>query len=297
MDKLRAMTFFCRAVESGSFAAAAQALEVVPSALSKAVAALEAELGFPLMHRSTRGFSLTEQGAAYHGQCLQILRQIEEAEQAGRPQRDLRGVLRIGMHPGLRSGTLAQLGTFLQAHPALKVETVITNAPMAVVNDGVDVVLHIGRLADSSLVARHLGSTRMVVCATPGYLARHGAPRHPRELEQHGAVTYARRDEESNTRWAFSRGDETCEVEVHARATTRDGIGLVDAVLGGCGIGRPFEISARPWLRSGALQEVLAAWQGEAQAISAVLPATGRGASAKVRAYLEHAADWLAAPA
>lgn len=288
MDKLRAMSFFCRAVQGGSFAAAAQSLDVVPSAVSKAVTALEEELGFPLMNRSTRGFSLTEQGAAYHEQCLQILRQVDEAEGLGRGEEDLRGVLRIGMHPGLRSGTLAQLGTFLQAHPALKVETLITNSPSAVVSEGLDVVLHIGRLPDSSLTARPLGWTRMVVCAAPAYLASHGVPSHPAQLAEHRAVTYARRDEESNARWSFTRGGERCDVEVRAGATTRDGIGLVDALLGGCGIGRPFEVAARPALHSGGLVELFADWQGERQAISAVLPATGRSAASKVRLYLAH---------
>src|SRR3954469_2287517 len=167
MDKLRAMQFFSRAVEAGSFAAAAQALDVVPSAISKAVAALEGELGFRLVNRSTRGFSLTEEGTTYHAQCVRILHEIEEAEALGRPGDEVRGTLRIGMHPGLRFYMLGRLGAFTASHPALVVETVITNSPAAVVTEGLDVVLHIGRLPDSTLFAHSLGTTGTVVCAAP----------------------------------------------------------------------------------------------------------------------------------
>ena len=154
MDKLRAMRFFCRVAEARSFAAAAKSLEVVPSAMSKVVAALEHDLGFRLMNRSTRGLSLTDEGAAYYEQCRQILQDIEEAEGVGRTGRaSARGTLRIGMHPAMRYLAMIGMSRFLEDQPGLKVETVTTNAPATIANEGLDLVLHIGRLADSSLVA------------------------------------------------------------------------------------------------------------------------------------------------
>ena len=294
MDKLRAMRFFCRAVEAKSFAAAAQSLDVVPSALSKLVAALEGELGFRLMNRSTRRLALTDEGAAYYEQCRQILGDIEAAENLGRSGRlQARGTLRVGMHPGLRFEMMTRLGAFLDDQPELKVETVITNSPMAVVDDGLDLVLHIGQLADSGLVARRLAWTRPVVCASPAYLRARDEPRHPAQLAQHRAVIYARRDEESNVRWLFAKGDESCAVEVPVGAVSRDGIGLVDAVLGGCGVARPFDISARRLIAAGQLQELLPDWTGERQAVTAVLPAHGRPGPAKVRLYLDFVVDLL----
>jgi DNA-binding transcriptional LysR family regulator len=287
MDKLRAMQFFCRTVEAGSFAAAAQALDVVPSVVSKAVAALEQELGFALMNRSTRGFSLTEEGSAYHRQCRQILQDIDEAEASCRPDAAPRGTLRLGMHPGLRFALLGQIGPFMHRHAGLAVETVITNTPSSVVTEGLDMVLHIGKLPDSSLVAHPLATTRTVVCASPSYLEMFGEPRHPRELAGHAAVIYARRDEEPNTCWAFSRGGERVEVDVCARAVSRDGIGLVDAALGGCGIARPFEVSVRHWVASKHLQALLQDWEGETHEITAVLPVRSRGGSGKVSTFLE----------
>lgn len=290
------MQFFCRVAESKSFAAAASSLDVVPSALSKAVAALEHELGFTLLNRSTRGLSLTDDGAAYYDRCRQIVLDIEEAESSGRSGRaHARGTLRVGMHPSLRFETLTRLGTFLEAEPNLKIETVITNTPAAVVDEGLDVVLHVGHLSDSSLLARQIGWTRSLVCASPGYLAAAGEPRHPEELARHRAVIYARRDEDANTRWVFSRDGERCEVEVSVRAIMRDGIGVIDAVIGGCGIARPFEIAARHGLKGGQLREVLADWSGERHAVQAVFPSKAGLNSAKVQRYVAYMTNLLKA--
>lgn len=295
MDKLRAMTFFCRAVEAKTFAAAAQSLNVVPSALSKVIAALEKELGISLFSRSTRSLSLTDEGAVYYEQCRQILSDIDIAEGTGRGcGAQARGTLRIGLHPGLRYALMTALKPFLDEHPTLKVETQITNAPAAVVDEGLDLVLHIGALSDSSMIARPLAWTRPIVCAAPAYLASCGEPHHPSELAGHRALIYARRDEAPNTRWTFTKDSETCDVELPVRVVSRDGVGLVDAALSGCGLARPFEIAARHLVAAGQLRELLHDWTGERQAITAVLPPQGRHATAKVRLYVEYVAALLA---
>jgi LysR family transcriptional regulator for bpeEF and oprC len=178
---------------------------------------------------------------------------------------------------------MTALGPFLDAHFELKVETLITSTASAVLDEGLDLMLHIGALSDSTMIARPLGWTRPIVCATPDYLALHGEPHHPRELAEHRAVIYARRDEASNTRWTFSKVLETCDVDVPVCVVTRDGIGLVDLALSGCGLARPLEIAARHLLSSGQLRAVLNDWTGERQAITAVLPPQGRTPPAKVR--------------
>ncbi len=295
MDKLRAMTFFCRTVEAKSFAAAAQSLDVVPSALSKVISALERELGFSLLSRSTRSLSLTDEGAEYYEQCRQLLADIDDAESMGRRgAAQARGTLRIGMHPGLRYAMMTTLQPFLDEHPDLKVETLITNAATAVVDEGLDLVLHIGALSDSSMIARTLSWTRPIVCAAPSYLASRGEPRHPAELTRHRGVIYARRDEAPNTRWRFAKGGETCEVDVPVHVVSRDGVGLVDVASSGCGVARPLEIAARHLVAAGQLREVLNDWTGERQAIAAVLPPQGRTAPAKVKLYVEYVAAMLA---
>lgn len=157
---------------------------------------------------------------------------------------------------------MTSLKPFLDEHSDLKVETLITNAASAVVDEGLDLVLHIGALSDSSMIARPLGWTRPIVCATPAYLASRSEPQHPKELAQHRAVIYARRDEASNTRWIFPKGRETCEVDVPVCFVSRDGVGLVDAALSGCGLARTLEIAARHLLRADRLGDLAPCYPG-----------------------------------
>jgi DNA-binding transcriptional LysR family regulator len=285
MDKLRAMRFFCRTVESRSFASAAAALDVVPSALSKTIAALERELGSRLINRSTRRMSLTEEGVAYYENCRTLLREIDDVEaglRSGRQQ--LRGTLRVGLHPALRELVLVRLGSFVEQHAQVKIETTVTNSASAVVEEGLDALIHIGTLADSNLVVRRLSWARPVVCAAPAYLQACSVPRHPKDLETHRAVIYGRADEDSNATWTFLRGRTNFRVDVPVRVVVRDGIGVTDAIAGGSGIGRPFDVAVHRLLASGAVRPLLSAWTGPRQAISAVMPA-GKP-SMKVEAFI-----------
>lgn len=288
MDKLRAMRFFCRAVEAKTFAAAAKALDVVPSALSKTIAGLEEDLGFKLINRSTRQMSLTEGGAAYYAQCRTVLEQIEEMEVGGREGlRKLKGSLRVGMHPGLRYPVLSALGRFLNQHVDLQVETEITNSPSAVIDRGLDLVLHIGELSDSSLVARRITWTRSIACASPAYLETWGVPTNPDDLTRHRAVIYGRQDEEANTTWTFVKEAQVRHVKVPVAVVTRDGIGLIDAAIGGCGIARPYDIAVRRLLDGHQLKEVLDSWSSVQYEITAVLPSGSRNSPAKAEAFIE----------
>jgi LysR family transcriptional regulator for bpeEF and oprC len=289
MDKLRALRFFVQAVESGSFAAAAHALDVVPSALSKTIVALERDLGFTLFNRSTRKLALTVEGETYYTRCRQALGQLEDAEAAARGANvEPQGVLRIGMHPALRAVVLGGTGQLLEANPRMKLETLITNSPAALLGRGLDVVLCIGSLPDSTLIAPRLGWARFVVCASPDYVRRWGEPKRPEDLARHRAVIFARSDEEPNTRWEFIRGSERRVVSVPVGAVIRDGVGLVDAGAGGAGVLRPYEIAARHHIAAGRLRILMPEWSGPKHPVFAVFPRS-RQSPAKVRAFLEFA--------
>jgi DNA-binding transcriptional LysR family regulator len=182
---------------------------------------------------------------------------------------------------------LGALGPFLEQHPNITIETVVTNSPAAVVDEGLDVVVRIGELADSGLLAKPLGQVRSIVCGAPAYLASVGEPQHPGDLARHRAIIYGRRDEASNAEWIFFRKTERVKVLVPVRVVMRDGIGVADAAAGGCGVALPIDISVRHLLRSGALHALLPDWVGEQYPMYAVT-APGRGrTSAKVQALLE----------
>lgn len=288
MDKLHAVRCFCRVVEAKSFAAAAQALRVVPSGLSKTIAALERELGFRLLNRSTRRLSLTHEGEVYYEQCRSLMQGLEEAEATARSGgTQAQGNLRIGIHPGLRVVVFGSFGRFLHNNPGLKIETVVTNSASAVLDEGLDLVVRIGRLPDSGLIARRLGVVRSIACAAPSYLQAFGEPVHPLDLANFQAIIYGRRDEVSNADWTFTKAHDRVTVSVPVRLVLRDGIGVTDAAVGGCGVALPFDISVRHLLRSGLLCPLLSKWSGEQQPVFAVMP-SGRGSGlAKVRACLE----------
>jgi LysR family transcriptional regulator for bpeEF and oprC len=293
MDKLRAMKFFCRTVEAKSFAAAAHALDVAPSVLSKVISALEADLRFTLFNRSTRRLSLTEAGSSYYERCRQLLVEIEEAEsiaRAGAVQPT--GMLRVGIHPSFRNALIPELADFLASNPDLSIETTLTNSPASLLEQGLDVVLLIGKLADSEFIGRALGTTQLLTCAAPAYLDRLGRPRHPRELGEHRVVLPGRRDEDLSVRWAFSRKKEREVVTVRPTLIVRDGIGLVDATLGGVGIARIYDHAATGHVADGRLEAVLPDWSAGREPIQAVFPSR-RHVPAKVRAFLDFASGFL----
>jgi DNA-binding transcriptional LysR family regulator len=169
----------------------------------------------------------------------------------------------------------------------MKVETFITNAPTALVERGFDIVLSIGPLPDSRLVVRRLAWADVIVCASPGYLRRWGQPKRPQDLAEHRAIIYARPDEEPNTRWEFTRGTRREIVSVPVGMVVRDGVGLVDAGVGGAGVLRPYELAARRHVAAGSLRILIPEWSGSRQPVSAVT--SSRLVPAKVRAFLEYA--------
>ena len=293
MDKLRALKFFCRVVETRSFVSASHALNVPPSVVSRVISALESDLKCTLFNRTTRKLSLTDGGAAYYEHCRQLLIDSEEGDAIAR-QGAVKptGTLRLGCHPSFRMWLGRSIGAFLSASPDVNVELVVTNSPTALLDDGLDVVLLIGRTADSSFIAKQLGWMPLVTCAAPRYLDQHGRPSEPRDLRNYRAVIPGRRDEESFTRWTFSKGAERQTVMVPVSLIIRDGIGLTDTAIGEAGVAQIYEIAARPHLHNGELERVLKDWSANRQPVYAVFP-NRRNVPAKVRVFAEFAKSVL----
>src|SRR5947208_11169769 len=168
MDKLRALQYFVQVTERRSLSAAARALEISPSAVSKVITSLEDTVGFPLFQRSTRHLSLTPNGEIYLERCRGILQELEDAENEAKRQGDIpRGIIKVGLHPAFRIPFFSEIGRFLERYPELRVETKITNSPSVLLDEGFEVLIRAGDLPDSTLVARRIGWLEWVVVASP----------------------------------------------------------------------------------------------------------------------------------
>jgi len=192
MDKLRAIEAFVAVVDAGSFVGAADALRSSKAAVSRLVQELEAHLGARLLHRTTRRLSLTEAGRDYHQRAQQILEELEEADSAAsQSSRRAVGLLKVNAPLSFGILHLAPLwGSFLAMHPEIELDLTLSDRVVDIVEEGYDLAIRITRMPDSSLVSRRLASTRIVLCASPGYLAAHGTPATLAEIAQHRVIGY-----------------------------------------------------------------------------------------------------------
>lgn len=193
MHRLDAMQAFVRVAEMASFTRAADSLGLPKASVSTAVQQLEAWVGTQLLHRTTRRVQLTQDGRAFYERCQDLLADMDEVQHLFvRTPQALRGRLRVDMPARFaRHFVLPQLPAFLHDHPQLELELSCTDRRVDVVREGFDCVLRVGTLADTSLIARPLGQLRVVTCASPAYLQRHGMPQSPEDLHAHRMIHYA----------------------------------------------------------------------------------------------------------
>ncbi|WP_271407746.1 LysR family transcriptional regulator [Pseudomonas sp. Q1-7] len=286
MNLFEDMRVFVVVVETGGFSAAAQRLNIAKSVVSRRMSALERHLECRLFNRTTRRLSLTETGLEYFEHAQRILRDLAEAEEATRGlQRELRGRLRLAapMSFGLKHLSPA-LNEFMRAHPGLEVELDLNDRYVDLVNEGYDLTLRIGRLPDSTLVARELGPCPHAVCASPAYLAEQGIPEVPDDLRKHQCLGYKNRA--SSSQWQFLMGREWRSVVVRPRLIANNGEVLVQAAVDGLGLVSLPRFLLEESLASGALVEVLRDFPLPSSQIYAVCP-PGRRLPAKVRALID----------
>jgi DNA-binding transcriptional LysR family regulator len=193
MDRFQSMQVFAAVADGGSFIGAARTLGLSKPAVSRHVAELESRLGVRLLHRTTRRLSLTPEGEAFRVRCKALLADLEaaEAEVTHRADRAI-GVLKVNVPVSYGLLRLAPLwGRFMAQHPQVELDVTLSDRFVDLVEEGFDLAVRIGRLGDSSLVGRRLGSTRLVACASPQYLREHGVPSHPQELAHHRTIGYS----------------------------------------------------------------------------------------------------------
>jgi len=284
MDRLAAMQAFVRVVEAGSFSAAARALNMGQPAISKTVAQLEARLGVRLLMRSTQGLSPTEAGRSFYERAKRSIEEADEAEAVARGAgKGLTGRLRISAGVTFaRLHIVPRLPKFLAAHPGLTLDVVLDDRIIDLIEEGVDIALRMGPLADStSLSARKLASGPHHVLGTPAYFARSGVPATPAELAGHAAVIYT---QQGAGTWCFRQGATEVSVTVSGPLRVSAAEGVRAAVLADMGLTIASAWMFGPELESGAVQRVLTDWSLPPIDLWAVYP-TGRMPSAKARAF------------
>ncbi len=294
MDRFAAMETFVRVVETGSFSSTARHLRVGQPAVSKSVAQLEARLGVTLLTRSTRGLVPTEAGLNFYERAKAALAEADEAELVARGAGGgLTGRLRVCAAVTFgRLYLMPRIPDFLAAHPGLELEVVLDDRTIDLVQEGIDVALRMGALADSTLTARRLTQSRRVVVGTPAYFARVGVPREPFDLAQHEAVIYTQFSR--GDVWRFRHGATEVAVILSGRLRVTAAEGVRAAVLADAGLA-----VASVWMFEDALAEgrvvtVLDDWTLPSLDLWAVFP-TGRSATTKARAFVAFVEQVLAA--
>jgi DNA-binding transcriptional LysR family regulator len=287
VDRFTALAVFVKVVDGQSFAAAARGFGLSPAMVSKHVRALEERLGVRLLNRTTRRLSLTEVGRGYYERARQVLADLEDADRAASDlQAAPRGTLTVNapFSFGIRHVGPA-VAAYLMAYPEVTIDISLSDRYIDLLAEGVDVALRIGRLADSSLIARRLAPIRLVACASPAYLARRGTPLVPRDLAAHDCLlyTYAVSAEE----WRFVGPDGEDEVvRVSGRLLANNGDVILTAALGGVGIALVPTFMAGEHVQAGSLVTLLPGHAAPAAALYAVYP-PGRHLSAKLRSFVD----------
>jgi DNA-binding transcriptional LysR family regulator len=286
MIDLNALAVFAGVVEAGSFTGGAQALGLPKGSVSRKISGLEAALGVRLLHRTTRKLSLTEVGRAYYAQCRKGLVELDAANQLVKETRSVpSGTLRISAPADFGGGGLADwVEAFLKRYDQVRIELVLSDRYVDLIEQRIDLAFRTGRLRDSSFIARRLGPARRVLCASPDYLARRGQPEDLDDLRDHDTVIYGPSVEGAVWHLRGPEGDAT--VQVKGRLAGDSMTFVLRAALFGLGIALLPEAFARSEFETGRLTPVLERYGTAGQGVFAVYP-SNRHLSANVRAFLD----------
>ncbi|MGY8707222.1 LysR family transcriptional regulator [Bradyrhizobium sp. 18BD] len=285
------MEVFVRVVDLGGFTQAARKLRLTPSGVSKLISRLETRLGSRLINRTTRKLTLTEEGQAFYQRSLRILGEMEEAEREAASGATPRGRLTVNCNiPFGMLHMMPLIPRFLEQHPEITLDLVLTDTLIDLMQECADVAIRVGPLKASRLVARKLGTSRMVVVGAPGYLARLGTPKTPADLTEHRGIgwTFPR----IRGGWPFKRGDRTEEAVPPRVARASDGEIARRLALGGVGLARLALFHIGPDIEAGRLIPVLQSYNpGDREDIHAVYVGHTAPLPARVRAFIDFLAE------
>lgn len=288
LDRLTGLIAFAKAGSLGSYTAAARALSISPSAVSKSVQRLEQRLGVSLFTRTTRSLTLTAEGRELHERALRLLRDAEEIEQVAKAARAApSGTLRISASLPIGLHVIAPaLADFRKLHPAVTVDLRLSDHIVDLIAEGIDLAIRIGELEDSRLLSRRLSPHRLCCYASPEYLAEHGTPMHPDELVKHETVNMRYKSTGQLFRWPFRIGEREVEIVPASGIVIDASEGVMTATAAGAGIAMGTSFAAAAWVKRSQLTPVLSEFSVERQNVTAVWPESRRTNPA-VRAFLQ----------
>lgn len=287
MKSISDRAVFVAIIDEGSLTRAARRLGVSLAVCSKRLAVLETRLGVRLLHRTTRQQHLTDEGAMYYEHCLRIQEDIDAMESSLAGMRDnVQGTLRVTTSASFgRKHISPYISEFLDLHPDVRLQLMMTDSIVDMVAEGIDVGIRIGPLSDSSLIALKLAPNRRVLCASPAYLAKAGTPGNLKDLGAHQCLILSDKGATSDV-WRFQSGDKTSSVSVSATVTSNSGEVVRDAAIGGQGIAIKSIWDITDELKQGSLVTVLENFQPVQTDIFAVYH-NRRFVSPKVRAWID----------
>ncbi|MET0028540.1 MAG: LysR family transcriptional regulator [Candidatus Thiodiazotropha sp.] len=291
MNRLESLESFVAVVESGRFSTAAERLGIGKSVISRRVSELEDHLGALLLHRTTRQLSLTEAGRAFYPRAVQVLEDLSDAEQSvSQAQQELSGRIRLAAPLTFGQLHLAPaLTAFMEQHPKVILDADFNDSEVNLIQEGIDLALRIGELADSSMVARPLAPIRLLACASPGYLAKHGIPQTPQDLEQHQGLCYSNMPEPQKWRFIDSTG-RGLNIRIPLRMQANNGQILLEAAAAGHGICLTPTFIAYQAILEGRLVRILEDYQSPAATAYAIYP-NRRFIPQRVRAFADYLRD------
>lgn len=295
MELFSGVVPFVTTAQEKSFRRAARRLGVTPSAISKAIARLEGELGVRLLNRTSRAVTLTSEGEAFFERSRHAVEAMRAAREiASEAQRAPRGVLRVSLPQALGRLTIVPaLPRLLARHPTLSIEAVLTDRKVQLPEETIDVAVRFGELDDSSGVARRLRRVSYITAAAPSYLGRYGRPTKPSDLLEHNCLRF-RPPSGAPHAWDYRQRQtgETIRIEPTGTLTADQGDALVAAAVAGLGIIRALDFMIAGELARDELVDILGGWSGSSIPL-AVLAAPGRHDSPKVRAFMDFMLELL----
>ncbi|WP_051237003.1 LysR family transcriptional regulator [Ottowia thiooxydans] len=292
IDRISDVALFVRVAERGNFSAAAMDWHFSPSTVSKAIDRLESRLKVRLFDRTSRAVTLTPSGRAFYGKAQALLDAAESAQSAAtQAQEDVRGNLRLHAAPVFGRIELTKvIASFLAKYPEVRIEMFMGLDAPSLAERGLDLLIHSGRLPDSSMVSKPLSTVRWIVCASPSYLARCGMPLQPEDLVQHNCLNFTVKD--AWNQWQMSLAQETHEQATMGNFSASDGGALIEMARQGAGIARLGDFHVRPDIDSGALIPLFTNRSFEVHPVLAVYHHR-RHLSARIHTFVEYVGEAL----